>query len=164
MTAAADVILPETQLGEPARMVDGARMIVRGAQRIIGAALAMAALGLWLAPGSSWDGDVMLFKLILSLTAIFAGFGLMLGSVRPPLPEVEVDTIRREVRLVRRERGTKPVVIEACSFAQLTDAEFDKGTVRLWDQNGIFLAEFSPTDRNALNSLLAGLRDAGKLA
>lgn len=164
MTAAADVILPETRHVAPARMVDGARMIIRGVQRVTGAALTIAALGLWLAPGSSWESDVMLFKLILSITAIFAGFGLMSGSARPALPEVEVDTIRREVRLVRRARGAAPVVLEKCGFADLSDAEFDSGIVRLWDRNGVFLAEFCPTDRNVLNSLVAGLQDAGKLA
>ena len=163
MTSTAEVILPEASDVEQVSMVDGARMIVRGAQRLIGASLALAALGLWIAPGSSVDSDVMLFKLVLSLTALLAGFGMMTASIRPGRPEIEVDTIRREVRLVRSMRGTKPVVLEKCSFAQLAHAEVDENIVRLWDHNGVFLAEFSPTDRNAFNSLVAGLQDEGKL-
>ena len=48
MTATAEVILPETPDVASVSMVHGARMIIRGAQRLIGASLAMAALGLWL--------------------------------------------------------------------------------------------------------------------
>lgn len=164
MTATADFVEPHIPAAEPVRMVDGARMIVRGAQRLLGAALALAAVGLWAAPGASWESDILLFKLILSLTAIIAGIGLMSASARPAAPEIEIDTIRREVRLVRRARGTAPVVLETSRFDALAHVELEGATVRLWDQSGAFLAEVCPTDRKVLSSLIAGLRDAGKIA
>lgn len=164
MTIAADFANARPQAIEPARMADGGRMIARGAQRLVGVSLTLAALGLWLAPGSSWESDVMLFKLILSLTAIIAGLGLISQGASPRAPEVEVDTIRREVRLVRRQRGMEDQVLQSSSFADLAHAEHEGTNVRLWDPAGRFLAEVSLTDRNALTSLVAGLRDAGKLA
>ncbi|OAN94511.1 hypothetical protein A8B74_02490 [Sulfitobacter geojensis] len=145
-------------------MAGGGRMIVRGAQRLLGVSMTLAALGLWLAPGASWESDVMLFKLILSLTAVIAGLGLMGASTAPRAPEIQIDTIRREVRLVRRQRGGADQVLQSCGFAKLSRAEQDGNSVFLWDQAGLFLAEVSLTDRKALSSLVAGLRDVGKLA
>ena len=105
MTATSEFMNIQAPTLEPARMVDGGRMIIRSAQRLIGAALTLAAIGIWIAPGASWESDVMLFKLILSLTAVIAGLGLMGASTAPRAPEIQIDTIRREVRLVRRQRG-----------------------------------------------------------
>lgn len=153
-----------TPMTEPVRMADGGRMIIRGVQRLMGVSLALAAFGLWFAPGSSWDSDVMLFKLILSVSAIFACFGLITISQRPAPPEVEIDTIRREVRLVRRVRGSAPVILQQCGFAKLSHVEKVGSVVRLWDASGIFLAEVSLSDPRTLASLVAGLRDEGKLA
>ncbi|KIN66286.1 hypothetical protein Z946_298 [Sulfitobacter noctilucicola] len=164
MTATADFMPQPTQAPEPVRMADGGRMIIRGAQRLAGVALTLAAIGLWLAPGASWEPDLMLFKLILSVSAVIAGLGLISASSTPPSPEVEVDTIRREVRLVRRLRGSAPVVLQSCPFAELAHVEQAGNNVSLWDKQGVFLAEVSLTDRNSLSSLLAGLRDAGKVA
>ena len=104
---------------QPARVVDGGRMVLRGAQRLVGASLALAAVGLWLAPGSSWESDVMLFKLILSIIALLAGFGLMQSSATPAAPEVEIDTIRREVRLLRPAPDGSATVLKRCTFGNL---------------------------------------------
>lgn len=148
---------------EPARMVDGARMIVRGVQRLVGVSLGVAAFGLWYAPGASWDSDVLLFKLILSIVAVLACAGLINASVRPRAPEVEIDTVRREVRLIRRTRGAATEILQRCSFRDLSCAEYQGSIVRFWDKSGTFMAEITVPDRSALKSLLAGLRDAGKI-
>ncbi|MGC1504872.1 MAG: hypothetical protein WA782_12125 [Sulfitobacter sp.] len=163
MTATAEFMNARAKAIEPARMANGGRMIIRGAQRLVGVSLTLAALGLWLAPGASWESDIMLFKLILSLTAVIAGLGLISESTSPSAPEVEIDTIRREVRLVRRQRGMADQILQSCGFADLAHAEREGNNVRLWDQAGTFLAEVSLTDRKALSSLVAGLRGAGKL-
>lgn len=163
MTATVDFNSPEAPTIEPLRMVDGARMIGRGFQRLFGVALAMTAVGLWLAPGSTFDADILLFKLILSLVALLGGLGLMTASAKPREPEIEIDTIRREVRLVRRMRGIAPIILDTYRFDALARAEFDGTIVKLWDRKGDFLAEVCPTDRTALNSLVGGLQDAGKL-
>ncbi len=163
MTATAEFMTRPSAATLPVRMADGGRMIVRGSQRLLGAALTLAAIGLWLAPGAAWESDVMLFKLILSLTAVIAGIAMMHASATPPAPEIEIDTVRREVRLVRHIRGEGRVVLQSSAFDTLAHAEHEGTNVRLWDGSGVFLAEVSLTDRAAHNSLLAGLRDAGKL-
>ncbi len=164
MTATAGFVDVKALAVEPVGVVDGGRMIIRGTQRLFGVSLTIAAIGLWLAPGASWESDVMLFKLILSITAVIAGLGLVSASAKPRAPEVEIDTIRREVRLVRRQRGTAAEILQNCAFADLAKAEYKGSTVRLWDASGAFLAEANLSDRTAFSSLIAGLRDVGKLA
>ncbi|GAA6177908.1 hypothetical protein [Sulfitobacter pacificus] len=164
MTETAEYMNAQPKAIEPVSMVDGGRMIIRGTQRLVGVSLTLAALGLWLAPGATWESDIMLFKLILSLSAVIAGLGLISQSAGQRAPEIEIDTIRREVRLVRRQRGAADQILQSCSFAKLAHAEQDGNTVRLWDQAGRFLAEVKLTDRASLRSLVTGLRDAGKLA
>lgn len=164
MTATAEFMNATNSALAPVRIAGGGRMVVRAAQRLTGVALIIAALGLWLAPGASWENDVMLFKLILSLTAGLAGLGLMQSSAKPNTPEIEIDIIRREVRLVRLVKDGKNIVLQRCAFTDLARAERDGVHVRLWDAKNALLAEVSLTERTAMTSLMSGLRAAGKLA
>jgi hypothetical protein len=163
MTATADFMQGKTPAIEPARMVDGGRMLVRGAQRVAGAALLLSAIGIWLIPASV-QHDVMLFRLMLSVAAAVAGVGMMLASGRPDMPAVQIDTIRREVSLVRPGYRGASAVLQRCTFGDLSRAEVDGTCVRLWDADERLIAEISLTKGPTLNSLLAGLRDAGKIA
>lgn len=164
MSATAEVNELPKRESEPVSMIEGGHMIVRGAQSLLGTGLALAAVGLWFAPGANTESDIVLFKLVLSISAGLAGMGLLHASATPRSPEIEIDTIRRQVRVVRRQPGGVPKVLQSCSFAQLGAAEYEGSMVRLWDQAGVLLAEVNLSDRNALSSLVAGLRDEGKLA
>ena len=164
MNTSANVSSESAHHVEPMQLADSGRIFVRSAQRVIGVALALAAVGVWVAPGAASGADVLSFKLILSLAAVLAGLGLLHASFAPRAPEVEIDTIRRQVRVVRREPGAVPHILQSCSFCQLSAAEFDGNLVRMWDDQNVLLAEVSPKDRTALRSLVAGLQDEGKLA
>jgi hypothetical protein len=164
MMTTAEFMNTEAASVEPVRMTESGRMVIRGAQRLIGAALALAAVGLWIVPGSSWESDVMLFKLILSLVALFAAVGLLQASASSTSPEVEIDTIRREVRLMRPASDGSAAMVERCAFAELSRAERDGDLVQLWGRGNRLLANVKLSDRAALASLVAGLRDVGKLA
>lgn len=149
-------------LSAPVRSMDAGRALGRMAQRVTGAALILAAAGLWLAPGSSWAAEILLVKLVLSLVAGCVGLALIQNWTTPDAPEVEIDLVRRHVRLVRRA-GAQLMVLHECSFAELGHVEKTKNTVTLWDAHGDLLAEVAPVDRGVLKALVAGLRDAGKL-
>jgi hypothetical protein len=163
MTLTSDFMDVKTPISEQVAKTDGSRLILRSLQRLVGFSLALTAAALWIAPGSSWDADVMLFKLILSMTSIIAGLGLMHASARPAPPEIEIDTIRREVRLMRRSRTEGSTVLSRSSFAELGKVEHDGPCIRLWDANMALIAEVTLHDRDARRSLLGGLRDEGKL-
>lgn len=163
MTATLTDPAQKAPLTEYARIADGARMIVRGVQRLFAVSLMLAIVALWFAPGSSWDPDVLLFKLVLSIVAGMGAIGFLLSSVRPEAPEVEIDTAAETVRLVRQDSGHGRVVLQSCAFRDLTQVERDGSILRLWDQDGVFIAEFMLSDKMALTSLVRGLRRAGKL-
>lgn len=164
MSASADVVAASTSIHEAIRMVGGARWVVRGIQRIFGAALVCAAVALWLMPGAGWQQDIMLFKLVLSVVALGAGIGLLQSSARPPAPAVEIDSIRREIRLVRLAKRGKPTILQRCAFKDLARVEQNGAHLRFWGADGGLFAEFTISDRGALDGLMAWLRDAGKLA
>lgn len=168
MTTVADFLTKDTDAHVPVRSADGGRMLVCAAQRLSGVALLLAAMGLWFAPGAAWESDVMLFKLILSLTAVLAGLGLMQSSATPNIPEVEpeveIDTIRREVRFVRHVNGGENHVLRRCGFTDLGRVERDGMHLRMWDSNNVLLVNVSLTDHTKMISLMSGLRAAGKIA
>ena len=67
MTSAADPATFQSIGPQPVRMLDGSRMVMRGVQGVIGAALLFTAAGLWIAPDASWSQDILLFKLMASI-------------------------------------------------------------------------------------------------
>ncbi|MGC3936913.1 hypothetical protein ACOTTU_03815 [Roseobacter sp. EG26] len=162
MSSTVDPVSFESIAPQPVRTTDGSRMLMRGAQGVIGAALILTALGLWFAPGASWDHELMLFKLLASAVGGMAGIALLQGFVRPAAPRVEVDTIRHEVRLVRT-RGKDRFVLDRCAFKDLTNVENSGTYVKLWGKNDALLAEVAASDRVAHRSLVTALRVAGKL-
>jgi|TARA_B110000908_G_C10202779_1_gene426144 hypothetical protein len=92
-------------MASPVQTLDGGRLIVRGGQSLLGAALILAAAGLWVMPGSEFSGDVMLMKLVLSLTAAFIGIMLTQQAKIPATPEVEIDTVLTDPQVRRSLMG-----------------------------------------------------------
>jgi hypothetical protein len=154
MTATADFMAPEGR---------GGNMLVQGARRLAGAVLGAAALVLWLAPGADWGAEVLPFRLALTCVAAVGAWLMLRGGVPGRHPRAEIDTIRREVRLVRLMPSGARAVLRRCRFAELGPVELSEARVILRDAEGAVLAEVSLADPRASRSLLAGLRDAGKL-
>ena len=161
MTAFADIVEPKT-LAEAPRMVSADRFFARVARRVIGSALVLAAFGFWFAPGGSWDADIALIKLGLSVFAGFAGLAVLSGERVVASVEVEIDTVRREIRLVRG-KGRAREVVSRTAVRDLGQADMDGVMVRLWDADGALLAEVPLNDMSVRRGLMSMLRDEGKL-
>lgn len=162
MTSAADPATFDSLAPQPTRMLDGSRMLMRGIQGVVGAALIMAAAGIWVAPGANWAQELLLIKLLASVVSGVVGLACLQSFIRPTAPKVEIDTIQHEVRLVRT-RGKDRFVLDRCRFADLTLVE-DSGThVQLWGKNNVLIAEVAATDRVSHRSLVTALKVAGKL-
>ncbi len=164
MTATTDFAYEAVPNSAPVRAMDGARMILRILQRVVGCAMVAVALFLWVAPGASWEGDIMLFKLVMSATAILAGIGLFQSSATPLAPTVEIDAARDEVRLVRGDGYGGQVVLETCAFADIELAETDGCSLRLWAANQREIADLTLSDFDALSEVVLRLKAHGKLA
>lgn len=162
MTSTSEFLTKCETLDAPMRTLDGVRSVVRMMRQIGGAGLILAAVGLWIMPGSNWAAEILLFKLVLSLVLALVGFALSQDGAARDTPEVEIDVVRRRVQLVNRARG-RDVILHACSFAELGRAEKHMNSVTLRDARGNILAEVVPADRGVLHMLVSGLRDAGKL-
>lgn len=163
MTATTEFMTGGGTVIEPTITGDSSRYVLRILQRFVGASLAMAALFLWVAPGANWEGDLLLFKLILSITSVSAGLSLMHASAQLDDTLVEIDTVRREVRLIHAERGQAPLMLERISFADLGRVERDGPEVYLRTADDRLIAVVTLADKQVQASLITGLRDAGKL-
>ncbi|WP_390915107.1 hypothetical protein [Pseudosulfitobacter sp. SM2401] len=146
----------------PAHALDGSRLVVRATQAFIGAVLILAAVGLWAMPGADWSGDLLLIKLVLSLMMVLGGIAMLHTPNRAKTPEIEIDTIRREVRVMRRnEAGDQ--MLSAHKFADLERAELLGAHMILWAKGDVMLAEVAMSDPNIRRSLTSAMMQAGKL-
>lgn len=164
MSATADFITSIESAIKPAKPLKCEGSLGRTLQRILGVAMLIMAAALWLNSGAGWGSDVIGFKIFLSSIAAAAGIGLLYVSAEPFKTEIEIDAARREIRLVRHCPAGMSAVAQRCAFADLSKAERNGDTVRLWDKGGAFLAEVTLDDRPSLLNLVSGLRAAGKLA
>ncbi|MEM6887175.1 MAG: hypothetical protein AAF636_03445 [Pseudomonadota bacterium] len=152
----------EQMRSQPVDYLDGGRLIVRGFQLLIGAAMLIAALGVWFSPGASWAHELVLMKLLVSSVAFLTGLAFLQMSFRPDAPKVEIDTIQHEVRLVR-SYGRDRFVLDRCRFADLSRVVESDTHVQLWGRKGTLLAEVAVEDRLSHRNLVTALRVAGKL-
>ena len=155
-------ISPTAPLAETPHMVNGDRWLVRSMQRMAGMILIMAAAGLWVVPGSVWDADILATKFVLTILFGVVGLAVLQMGRAQPLVQVEIDTLRREVRLVRG-KGQHRTVVSRTAIADLGPAEQHGTMVRLWARDGSLVAEVAMTDPEARRGLTGALRDAGKL-
>jgi hypothetical protein len=164
MTATADFVMDDVPTSQRVRTADGGRMVVRAVLRLTGAALLMSAILLWVMPGASWESELILFKLLLSVVAAVTGLGMYAASAKPQAPQMQIDMIRREVRLLRPGRAGREVLLHRCRFADLSRVEQTGAHLRLWDEHETLLGDVTVSDRKVLHRLMTGLQDAGKLA
>lgn len=161
MTAITD-ISTTTGVPEAPHMIGGERWLARGAQSLGGVALVLAAFGVWVAPGAGFEPDLALFKLGVSVALGISGLVIMQAGRAQPAVEFEIDTLRREVRLVRGN-GRNRSLVSRISIADLGPAEVHGNMARLWTADGSLVAEVAMSDPDLRRSLMGALRDAGKL-
>ncbi|MEO0937023.1 MAG: hypothetical protein AAFY38_02590 [Pseudomonadota bacterium] len=143
--------------------VRGARAMRRLCLHMLGAGLIFAIGMLWIAPGAIWDANLVLIKLALSVLMGAAAWALLSAGRDGIAPaEVEVDLVRREVRVLHRGRG-RDIIAKTCAFDALSGAECADGIIGLWGPDGAHLADVALRDRTAARLLTSALKDAGKL-
>ena len=153
-----------TSPGAALSLSDGVRVLGRLAQCLFGAALALAAPVFWLAPGQVWQAEFTLGNVAMTLMVMVAGLGLLTFGRTPLPPVAEIDTRRREVRLLKIEPDGSARVLERVPFAHLMLAEHQAGRVWLWGRGETLLADVTLEDDEVLHDLLDALRAEGRLA
>lgn len=135
------------------------RAILRAVQRLLGASLSIAALGLWVVPVGAGGTAEMLSKIMITLVLGFAGAALWQSGAPTPSPEIEIDMTRREVRLVRWYGESKSLVTRR-RFDELQGAAFAGREVQLWDRDGSLLADLTLPDAALAAALRRALEDS----
>jgi hypothetical protein len=164
MTIVAEQTLtPQPDVGT-ADTLNNHRLVLRFVMRMGAVSMAFVALFVWLAPGAGWEGDMVLFKFMVSLCAGFIGIAFWQNSLPPLPPTVEVDVAASELRLIREGVAEDKRVLERCAFSDLHLVELAGRQITLWGKGNRLLAEFTLNNANAHAALLAALRGEGKLA
>lgn len=163
MTHTADQRFEPTTAISIAHTLNGSRLVMRIAQRMGAATMALVALLVWLAPGAGWESDVMLFKLLLSIMSGLLAVGLWQVSLPPLPPTVIVDVAASELRLIREGAPAESRVLERCAFGDLHFVEMSGPHFTFWGQGNRLLADITLSNAAVHASLLGALRSAGKL-
>lgn len=92
----------------------------------LGGALLLAALGLWVVPGSAVSADVFGFK--LGLTTVMTVFGLLMVryASNGTNYEVQVDPIRKELREALRNNHGKARIMKRIKFEDMDAVYIDR--------------------------------------
>lgn len=164
MTTTADHRYDEKPVLGIVHTLDGSRLALRIGMRLGAVSFAMVVLLIWIAPGATWDNDVILFKLGLSVVSGLMSAGMWQYSLPPVRPTVEVDIANMEVRVIRRQGEAAAKVIERCAFGDLDAVDLYGRHIVLWGKGKHLLADITLSDARAHSSLLGALRSVGKLA
>lgn len=100
-----------------------ATILLQWLSAILGVSLIIAALGLWVLPGSSMSQDVLGFKLGLTMMFVACGMALIWFASHGTSYEVQLDLSRRELREALRNKSGKARVQNRLKFEDI-DAVF----------------------------------------
>ena len=92
-----------------------------------GVLLVMAGLGQWLLPGALFSADLLLPK--IAITAVMLALGLVCLQMvgRDTTVEVQVDTVKRELRVVERDRRGTERLVQRIAMRDIDSAYVKRG-------------------------------------
>ena len=163
MTATTDYTVDHMPTKAVVHVLDASRVLLRVGFRLGAMSCALVAIFIWLAPGASWQSELMLFKLGLSLAAALLALACWQAAASPMPLSVEIDVARGEIRLVREGAPVQERVVKRTAFGALQAVELRGRRLVFWEKGGNLLAEVTLGDASAHAALLDALRRAGKL-
>ena len=139
---------------------DGAPVVLRGIQKFCGATLGFAGLLLLVFPFGASSTTEILLKMMFALILGFSGAALWQAGTSQMEPEMELDMVRREIRMVH-VRGTRRNLAMRRKFSDLSGVKMDGAQVQFWDEDNTLLADISIADPATRSSLQRALRGEG---
>lgn len=161
MTATFDATT-DTRMETAARLGAGPRNLGHLAVRSVGVVLVLAGIGVWLEPTAYPGPDLVAMKLGLSLFLSLAGFLILQDRTDTHGPEMQIDMIRREVRVFSTD-GAGRRASRRIPLQDLGQADMKDDAVRLSTAGGEMLGDVSLQDPRVRARLCGALQDAGKL-
>ena len=130
----------------------------RGGRMFLGSVLCISALGLWLVPVDAGDAAMQLIKLLVSVVMLALGMMFIFSiNRRAELPEIQIDTPKRELRVIKRDYADKPFV-EAChAFEKMAEISLKGHQMTARDADGQVIVSVPLRDKATARALQATL-------
>lgn len=126
----------------------------------LGVTLLVAAGGLWLVPGASFDPALMLIKIGLSVFFGLGGTMFLLAARRAPHPEVELDARRGRMRVIERNERGRVTSSLTVSYDDLSEVDFRDGMLIARDHHGQPVVEMPVEHAGDMDDIRAALGPA----
>lgn len=104
------------------------RKLMRDALLVFaGAILVAVGLGQWLMPGALFAADLIGIKVAITAAMLGIGLGCFHAVGREAMVEVQVDTVRRELRVTERDRRGAERLIQRVPMREIDSAYVKRG-------------------------------------
>ena len=117
---------------------DALTLLADAVRKIFAYSLHFSAGALWLWPGSNWAADLIAMKVAVAVALVIMAMILLLKRAEKA-PEVHVDVVRKEVRVIERN-GRKKTLQRYFRFSDLADIYVQDHALHLIDTKGAPLA------------------------
>ncbi|SLN64208.1 hypothetical protein PEL8287_03526 [Roseovarius litorisediminis] len=138
-------------------------VVLRQAVKMVaGTSLILSAVGVWLLPSGAGDAAMQLIKLVFSFSML--GLGVMcISAMDQPddEPEIEFDTINRQLRIVEFDNLGHPAVTSCHDLDSLSELNFQDGSLTARDADGNQVVALSIHSKTTERALRAAINDAG---
>ncbi|MCB4455575.1 hypothetical protein [Leisingera sp. McT4-56] len=127
--------------------------------RLLGAAMILGSIGLWLVQGAGADPEMNLIRIGVSVAFLLAGLVLMTAHQPAGSPEACFDPVRRELRLLKRDAQGRPRTVLRRSYGSLGGVRLTASSVQMYEGDGSLLIELpigSAAMRSQLRDQLSG--------
>ncbi|MCZ0810686.1 hypothetical protein N5A93_00430 [Roseovarius sp. EGI FJ00037] len=124
----------------------------------LGAALMMAAVGIWMVPAGPGDESMLIVKLLISAVMLVVGLMLMSGlNEAAPAPEIQIDRAGGELRLMEYGPDGAPRLAARHELSALREVSLFNGVFSAKDARGCELISLPVTDSRTRAALRAAL-------
>ncbi|MDQ2095263.1 hypothetical protein [Rhodalgimonas zhirmunskyi] len=132
----------------------------RALSHFMGIVMSVSAFGLWIVPGSSYDPQLMLLKMGVTLFLMIGGAMFLVAARKAHHPEVQLDPSRGILKLRHRdERGTV-IGEDDISYDDLSEVDFRDGMLIARDHFGEIVVEMPVEAVGDLDQVRAALGPA----
>lgn len=155
-------IEPDTLIeGNARRALRGKASLRRGVKMGFGAAFLMASVGLWAFQAGAGDGAMQLIKLLISGVLLIVGLFFVSGlDERGDVPEIHIDPIKRQLRIVNVDSEGMARICATHAFDDLAEIALRDGLLTARDHEGCELFAIPVDDP----SVVEALRDTMQLS
>lgn len=122
-----------------------------------GAVLVIAAFGIWLVPGQSWNEGAKLVKVFMSAASLIVGFSFLIPMHRR-YPEVQLDPRAERLDVIERNDFGRISSSKSYDYADLSEVDVRDGIFIAKDHQGRTVVELPLTRRvDEIEALRAAL-------